>query len=278
MYKYLLSIVCVLSLSAEMVDGVAVIVKEKAITLYDIKKEMRDSNVDMRKATNKLIRAKLEESEIKSRRISVSSTEVYDDIKDTAKKNNMSVNEFYEAILNSNGIDSEEIKVKVKEKLLSQKLYGAIAYSKVPEPTEEEVNEYYELNKASFTHPSAFTVVVYQSNDKTMLAEKIQNPMFNSMQVQASERVLEYNRISPELAKLLESTPVNGFTPIVPNSQGGFMSFYLKDIQDSKTGGIDSARNQILNTIMAQKREQVLSDYFARLRDNANIKVLRMPK
>ena len=278
MYKYLLSLVCVLSLSAEMVDGVAVVVKEKAITLYEIKKEMRDTNVDAKQATNKLIRAKLEETEIKDRRITVSSSEVYDDIKDSARKNNMSVNQFYEAILNSNGVTSEEIKVKVKQKLLSTKLYSAIAYSKVSEPSEAEVKEYYELNKKSFTHPSAFTVVVYQSNNKNMLVEKIQNPMFNSTEVQSNEQTLAYNRISPELANLLANTPVNSFTSIVPNGKGGFMSFYIKDVQDGESGGIDSVRNQILNTIVAQQREQVLTDYFARLRDNANIKILRMPK
>ena len=278
MYKYLLSLVCVLSLSAEMVDGVAVVVKEKAITLYDIKKEMRDSKTDMRVATNTLIRQKLEESEIKSRRISVSPSEVYDEIKEKAKRNNLSVNEFYEAILNAKGISSEELKVKIKQTLLSKKLYAAIAYSQVSMPTDSEVNEYYELNKANFTNPSSFTVVVYQANDKALLVEKIQNPMFNSAEVKFQERVLPYNRISPELAGLLQNTPINSFTPIVPNAQGGHMCFYIKDIESAEAGGVDSVRDQIGNIIVAQKREQVLGDYFARLRDNADIKMIRMPK
>ena len=278
MYKYLLSLVCVLSLSAEMVNGVAVVVKEKAITLYEIKQEMRSANVDMKIATQRLIRQKLEESEIKSRNITVSSSEVYDDIKEKAKQNNMSVNEFYEAILNANGLNSQELKAKIKQTLLSKKLYSSIAYSQVPEPTSTEVEEYYELNKASFTHPSSFTVVVYQSNNKAILVEKIQNPMFNTAEVTSSEQVLPYDRISQQLASLLENTPINGFTPIVPNAQGGFMSFYIKDVQSAEAGGVDSVRNQIVNTIVAQKREQVLSDYFARLRDNADIKMIRMPE
>ncbi len=278
MYKYLLSIVCVLSLSAEMVDGVAVVVKEQAITLYDIKKEMKNSNTDVTTATNILIRQKLEEAEIKDRGISVSSSEVYDDIKDTAQKNNMSVSQFYEAILSSSGVTSQEVKAKVKQKLQSQKLYAAISYSQMIEPTESEVKEYYNLNKSSFTHPSSFTVVVYQSNDKAMLVEKVQNPMFNSTAVEANERVLEYNKISPELANLLTNTPISSFTPIVPNAGGGFLSFYIKGIKNAESAGVESVENQIKNIIISQKREQVLSDYFARLRDNANIKVLRMPQ
>ena len=278
MYKYLLSLVCVLSLSAEMVDGVAVIVKEKAITLYEIKQEMRNSNVDAKRATNKLIRAKLEEAEIKEKRISVSSTEVYDDIKQSAEKNNMTVSQFYEAILNSNGVDSAELKDKVKQKLLSQKLYSAIAYSKVSEPSETEIADYYKLNKAKFSNPSAFSVVIYQANDKAMLIEKVQNPMFSSPNVQVKSQILEASKLSPELVGLLKNTPVNNFTSIIQNAQGGFMSFYVKDFQGGETTSIDIAKNQIINILMSKQREQVLSDHFVRLRDNANINFIRMPK
>ena len=131
MYKFLLSIVCVAGLSAEMVGGVAVVVKDRAITLYDIQKEMQSSNVSKEMAANALIREKLEESEIEERKIKVTSGEVYDDIKQTAKRNNMSVNDFYEAALSARGIGSAGVKKKVKQRLLATKLYQAIAYSKV---------------------------------------------------------------------------------------------------------------------------------------------------
>ena len=136
MYKFLLSVACVLSLSAEMVGGVAVVVKDKAITIYDIEKEMQSSNLNMQNAANILIRQKLEEAEIKERRITVSSGEVYDDIKKTAKRNNMSVSNFYEAALNTSGLDSQEVKEKVKQKLLSQKLYSSITYTQLSQPSD----------------------------------------------------------------------------------------------------------------------------------------------
>ncbi|MCD4668585.1 MAG: peptidyl-prolyl cis-trans isomerase [Sulfurimonas sp.] len=278
MYKFLLSMACVLSLSAEMVGGVAVVVKDKAITIYDIEKEMQSSNLNMQNATNVLIRQKLEEAEIKERRITVSSGEVYDDIKETAKRNNMSVNDFYETALNSGGLDSEDVKEKVKQKLLSQKLYSAITYTQLSQPTEDEIKEYYELNKDKYTHPSAFSTVIYQANDKSILQQKTQNPMFYAPQIQTNEQVLPYDRISPELANLLNRTPLNTFTPVIPNGSGGYMSFYIKEIQSAKESQFEDIKNQILNTIMSNKREQVLSDYFARLRNNAEINIIRMPK
>lgn len=275
MYKFLIMMLAGASLSANMVAGVAIVVKDRAITLRDISKEMQAANVNMDQAINTLVRQKLEESEVKDRKITVSSTEVYEDIKETAKRNKMSVSQLYEAALNSNGMSSSELKNKVKQKLLSKKLYAAIAYSKASRPSESELKEYYDLNKEKFSHPSSFTTVIYQTTDKFALTKKIENPMFYAPQIQTQEQELPYDRISPELAQLLAKTPVNTFTQIVPDGKGGHMSFYVKAVTGAQDLGFEKMRGQIENTIMSTKREQALSDYFARLKDNAQINVLR---
>lgn len=278
MYKIFLTIMLVATLNAEIVDGVAVVVKGNAITLYDIKKEMQTSKIDAESATNVLIRKALEKQEIDDRKISVSSGEVYDDIKQTAARNNLSVSEFYEAVRNSSGLTSAELKEKIKEKLLSQKLYSAIAYSGVTEPTDDEIKAYFETHKDSFTHPSGFKVVIYQSKNKQKLQEKIDNPMFYSPDISSNEQDLPYDRISPELATMLEKTPLSTFTAAVADGKGAYMSFYIKEIKSAKETGLESVRNKIMSMIAAQEREQVLSDYFARLRHNADIKMIRNVK
>jgi len=187
----------------------------------------------------------------------------------------MSISDFYEAVRNSSGLSSTELREKTKEKLLSQKLYASIAYSPVSLPSDDEVKEYYELHKEEFVHPTAFKVIIYSSKDKSLLQKKISNPMFYSSDIQTSEQRLVYERISPELAKFLESAEVKSFTPIVPDGKGGNMSFYLKEIESTKISGYEDVKNRVVMLIMAKKREQVLSDYFARLRGNADIKILR---
>jgi len=278
MYKLFLALFFSISLYGAIVDGVAVVVKNSAITLYEIKKEMQTAKVESKQALDSLIRKKLEEIESKDRKIKVTSSEVYDDIKKSAARNKLSVSEFYEAIREANGLTSTELKVKIKEKLLSQKLYSAIAYSHMSEPSEEEIKEYYELNKDNFLNPTSFSVSVYVSQDKEGLQAKVDNPMFYSPQIQTKDEVLEYNKISPELAKLLKRTAINTFSPIIPNGKGGYMSFYMKSIASAKETGVESVKNQIANQIMSKKREQVLGDYFARLRSNADIKIIRMPE
>jgi peptidyl-prolyl cis-trans isomerase SurA len=146
------------------------------------------------------------------------------------------------------------------------------------EPSASEINEYYKLHKELFMHPSSFTVTVYFAKEKASLQTKIDNPMFYSPEIHTTDEVLQYDRISPEIASLLEKTSVSTFSTIVPNGKSGYMSFYVKSVKSVEETGIKSVESQISNLIMADKREQVLSDYFARLRTNADIKIIRMPK
>jgi len=67
MKKIVLMVCMSLSLMAEVYDGVAIVVKDKPITLYEIKEEMALSKVDATKASDILIRKKLEEIEIQER-------------------------------------------------------------------------------------------------------------------------------------------------------------------------------------------------------------------
>ncbi|WP_428737484.1 peptidylprolyl isomerase [Sulfurimonas sp.] len=278
MRKFLLVLLFAGFLEAKVYDGVAIVVKNEAITLEDIKNEMKASHIDVKSATDILIRQKLEDAEIEERGITVSSSEVYDDITQMASRNNMTISDFYDAIREANGLSSTQLKEKIKQKLLSQKLYSAIAYASMDEPSDEEIHEYFKLHQDDYKHPASFTVVIYDAKSKELLQEKVDNPMFYSPEIATNEQVLPYERISPELATLLSKTELHGFTPVIPNGKGGYMSFYLKSIESAKEGGIESVRNQIVNAIMADKREVVLSDYFARLRDNAEINIIRMPE
>ncbi|CAI6148149.1 MAG: hypothetical protein SPLUMA1_SPLUMAMAG1_00611 [uncultured Sulfurimonas sp.] len=275
MYKILFTLLISSLLNAELYNGIAIVVKDKAITLLDIKHEMEISNLSATRAADVLIRQKLEEVEIDDRKITVTSSEVYDDIKKLAARNNMSTSDFYDAVRESNGMGSMELKEKTKQKLLSQKLYQAIAYSVVSEPSDLEVQEYYEMHKDTYKHPASFTVIIYDADDKNELQTKVDNPMFYSPSIRTNEQVLPYSKITPELASLLERTFLNSFTNVIPNGKGGFMSFYIKEIESAKADGLSSVRSQIVNSITSHKREQVLSDYFARLKHNADINVIR---
>lgn len=278
MYKILLPLIFSTLLIADPLNGVSVMVKGEIITLQDVKNEMKSSNVNSSIAADILIRKKLESLEIEERKITVSSAEVYEDIKKVAAANKMSVEDLYATAINSNGISSTEFKEKTREKLISQKLYSAIAYSAIETPKDDEIKEYYELYKSDFSHPNAFSVTIYGSQNKSTLEKKITNPMYNSNEVKVNDQTLPYDRVSPELAKILQNTKVGTFTPIITDPNGSFLTFYLKEVHASKEANYENLKDQIINLIIDKKREQVLSDYFARLKGNAQIKVIREVK
>ncbi len=279
MYKItLLSFLFATLLSAELVNGVSAVVKGEAITLHDVKEEMRLSNTSATDARDILIRKKLEAAEIVERKISVNSTEVYEDIKKMAASNKISIDQLYDKVRESNGLSSAEFKEKIKEKLLSQKLYSAIAYASMEAPDEDAMKEYYELHKEEFSRPKAFVVTLYSSSNEEALRKKMSTPVFSSSEVKVEERTLPYDTISPELAQLLEKTEPKSFTPIIMDQKGAYMSFYLKEMQKPSTNSYEEMKNQLSNLVMGEKREQVLSDYFARLRGNADIVMVREAK
>ena len=115
MYKILFTLLISSLLNAELYNGIAIVVKDKAITLLDIKHEMEISKLSATRAADVLIRQKLEEVEIDDRKITVTSSEVYDDIKKLAARNNMSTSDFYDAVRESNGMGSMELKEKTKQ-------------------------------------------------------------------------------------------------------------------------------------------------------------------
>ncbi len=277
MYKLLLTLVFSSLLQAAIYNGVAIIVKDQAITLFEIQEKMHTLHIDAKRASDMLIRQKLEAIEIKEKGIHVENAEVYDEIAKTASRNKLTVSEFYEAVRNSSGLSSTQLKDKIKQRLLTQKLYMSIAYSAVSEPSQEEMHEYYDLHKAELQHPTAFDVVIYQSFNKKKLQEKIDNPMFYSPEIKRSEQTLKYNAISPELAKLLEKTPLNHFSPALPDGKKQYVSFYVKSITSAAKSSFDDLKEEIKNRMMQAQRESVLTDYFARLRQNVLINTLRMP-
>lgn len=278
MQRLLLPLLLLLTtLAAEIVDGVAILVKQEPITLHDIREAMKKDGTDIQTTLDTLIRTRLEAQEAKERKIKVTKEEVYEELEKMAEQNDLNVQQLFDAMQSARGLSSTELKAKVRERLLNQKLYSAIAFSHMDPPTKEEEEEYYRMHQSEFSHPDSFRLTVYRAHDKSRLQEKINNPMFYAPDVQSEEVTLYYDKINPRLAKILEETPVNDFTPVLPDRQGS-LSFFVHEKSMPETASIDSVREEIANTMMGERRNQVLNDYFARLRLNADIQVLRLPE
>lgn len=279
MKKLFLSLLLAPLLSAEIINAIAVTVDNEPITLYDIEQEQALTQLSVKETVDQLIRTKLEEIEAKKRQIDVSNQEVLDELKKMAEQNNMSLPQLYEAMSSSRHLSESQTKEKIKEKLLKQKLFNAIAMAKMDEPTDEEVEEYYNLHLHEYQLPKSIDTVLYSSADQNLLKEKIANPMMSFPGVTTENMTVELSKVNPRLAEILISTDSGSFTPVLPQMGGsGYMSFYLLRKNETITPELERIKEQVVNKIMQDKREQILNEHFQRMRVNADIKVLRLPK
>jgi hypothetical protein len=54
------------------------------------------------------------------------------------------------------------------------------------------------------------------------------------------------------------------------------MSFFIKNRSEETTMPFEQIRSQIKSSIMQERRQKVLNDYFMRLRMNADIEIIRL--
>lgn len=277
MRSLLLSSLLLTSLWSATVGGVAVLVKDSPITLYEVQQEMKQSGTSSQQSADTLIRKKLEQLEATEKKITVSSAEVQEEMERMAKQNNLSMEKFLDAMQSSRGLSQSDLKSKIEESLRGQKLYNTIAFSKMAQPTAQEEAEYYQLHLDEFSRPDSYYVTTYIATSAEALQTKIDDPMRNIAGVNEKEEKIPSASINPQLAQILNKIEIGKFGPILPNGQNSFMSFYMKDKPNLITESLDSVRPQISNAIMGEKRNQVLNDYFTRLRLSADIKVVRLP-
>lgn len=272
-----LSVVLSTFLWSAPIGGVSVLVKNTPITLYEVQQEMKQSGTNATQSADTLIRKKLEQLEASEKKITVTSTEINEELARMAAQNNLSQEQFLNAMQTVRGLSEKDLRAKVEETIKGQKLYSAIAFSKMAQPSAEEENEYYQLHLDEFSRPESFAVTTYTSKSKEALAMQISDPMRHVENIQMKEENIPFGKINPQLAQILNKIPEGSFSAILPNGQNGFMSFYMRDKINVVTENIEAVRPQIANAILGEKRNQVLNDYFTRLRLSADIKVLRLP-
>ncbi len=272
-----LSVVLSTFLWSAPIGGVSVLVKNTPITLYEVQQEMKQSGTNASQSADTLIRKKLEQLEAAEKKITVTSVEINEELTRMAAQNNLSMEQFLNAMQTVRGLSEKDLKAKVEETIKGQKLYSAIAFSKMAQPSAEEENEYYQLHLDEFSRPESFAVTTYTSKSKEALAMQISDPMRHIENIQMKEENISFGKINPQLAQILNKIPEGSFSTILPNGQNGFMSFYMRDKVNVVTENIEAVRPQIANAILGEKRNQVLNDYFTRLRLSADIKVLRLP-
>jgi parvulin-like peptidyl-prolyl isomerase len=274
MYKLFLSLIISSGISfAAMINGIAIIVNDEPITLYDIDKTMSVNNVSKNEAVSYLIDKILYDQLVKENNIDA---DIFD------------INNYIEKLANSNGMDVYAFKSVVKQKypdysvfeneaknaVIRQKLVQKIVKGQLAIATEEDMKLYYEKNKSQFLSAKNYEVIQYMSKNKTSLVNTIKNPLLISADVQKESVTLNTEKLQAQMQYLLNETKENSFTPIfTANKQ--FVALFVLRKQGSAPLSFESVKAKIFNDIMSLREKKYLKDHFEKQKLTADIKIVR---
>lgn len=273
MKKTLVALLLGFSLSqAGLVNGIAMVVNNEPITLYDIDQEMQAKNVDKNQAVKNLINDLIYDQEIKKNKISVDIFDVDNYIAKLAAQNNMQPLEFKSLIRQQRDYDA--FIETVKQQLMHQKLIRKVAGGKIKIATDEDLKIYYENNKEQFRVADNIEVTVYVSKEKRLLQQLASNPMMSDNRIMSQDISFNYKELNPQVKYVLQSTREKEFSPIFAQNDN-YNMFFVKNKVGEKVLSFAEVKEQIFQIVMEQREANFLNEYFETQKITSTIKIYR---
>lgn len=272
--RVLFTLLATFSLShANMINGVALSVNEVPITLYDIDKTIQDKGINKAEAVSLLVDEVLYNNQMEKENISVDIFELNDYLERIAKSNGMDLYTF-KSVLRQQNQNYEAFEANTKKEIMKRKLAAKIVQGNLKIATEDDLKIYYENNKNKFSTASSIEVTQYSSKDRRALQVISKNPMANVEGIAKSDFNLEQDKLNSQLKFLLNDTTIGSFTPIV-TAQQQYVMFYVKNKNGVEVLPFEEVKEKIFNTVMNEREQKFLKDYFEKLKLTADIKVIR---
>jgi hypothetical protein len=274
MYKLFLTLLVSSGISfAGMINGVALIVNDEPITIYDIDNTMSVNKIGKNQAVGLLIDKALYEQSIKENNISADIFEINDYIEKLANANGMDIYTFKSVVKQKYG-DYTAFEDEAKDAVIRQKLIQKIVKGQLAIATDEDMQLYYEKNKEQFSTSKFYEVTQYTSKNKSSLNSAIKNPMVLPSDVEREPVRLASDKLQPQMQYLLNETKTNSFTPIfTANKQ--FISLFVTRKEGTTSLNFESVKAKIFNDMMSLREKKYLKDYFEKEKLTADIKIVR---
>lgn len=275
MKKFLISCFFAASiLYAQNIGGIAMIVENEPITIYDINQAMKQLNTkDKQKAIAFLVDDRIQTSEAKKFGIQVSNFELKKKLDQIAKSNNTDINGL-QVKIEKDGFDFENFKKQIRKDLQKEKLYQSIMQNAKINTDDETLKHFYETNIDKFSTFSNVDLVVYNSSNPELLQKLLNNPMYKNSQIKSKAISLNASSIDPRLLALLNNTKVGNFTPIL-NGENTYIIYFVKEKYGKNPIEFDLIKDQIANAYTINQKEQALKNHLDKIRANAHIEELR---
>jgi len=179
--KFLILLSFSIFLNAGLNNAIAIIVNEKAITLYDIDETMNRDKLSHNQAVVTLIDKVLYEEEIKKFSLDASKYEINEYLNKLALSNGMELKDFKKAVKKQQNYT--QFWNQIKKRIINQKLITKIATGQLKIANQEDMKLYYENNIQQFKIKKN-SIEVYQFN-------QVKNKIFNIIMAQREKKFLK---------------------------------------------------------------------------------------
>ncbi len=259
--------------SAGMVDGIALVVNDDPITLFDIEKKKYQKKLSKEDAVSQLIDETLFTQLVRKNNISADIFDVNNYLEKLAASNGMDLYAF-KSIIKQKYKDYSRYEEQTKNLIIRQKLTDKLVRGNIKLASEEDLKIYYENNTSKFQMASKVKAIQYASKDKVALNNIRKEPMAEIPGVSKSKIELDQTNLNPQLRYIINETKINQFTPIFTSNKQ-FVSLLIMEKEDQETIKFENVRDRIFNIVMQDREKKYLKDYFEKLKLSADIKIVR---
>lgn len=259
--------------SQQLVNGLAAIVENEPITMYEVYKTSQILKTDEKNAINFLIKDRLEQAQIKALNIDASSFEINERMQKIAQENGVNLADL-SSVLSRQGINYSDFKEDVAKSIKQEKLYQNIFKDAKVNVSEEGARAYFEQNSSQFVKFAEVKATRYISGQRELLESIQDSPLSVNPAVKTEILELKSEQIPPQLRQIFEMTKDGSFTQIF-QTPSGFEMFLVSSKSGVTMPRFEDVKNEVMSSIYRLEEERVISEYFNKLRAKANIKMLR---
>ncbi len=274
MIKIIFAFVMSLTISyAQLIDGIALVVNDDPITLYDIEKMKNENKLSKEEAVSKLVDKALFNQLIKKHNVNVDILDINEYLEKLADSNGLDIYTF-KSLIKQKYKDYDKYEKEVEELILRQKLIERLVRGKINIATEEDLKIYYDNNKTKFQMASKVSVIEFASFNRIDLKKVIKNPISNIAGVSRNTLELEQSTLNPRLRYMINETNINQFTPVF-RSNKKYISFLITKKDGLQVIKFVDVKDKIFNIVMKDRENKYLKDYFEKLKLSADIRIVR---
>jgi parvulin-like peptidyl-prolyl isomerase len=257
------------TLQAKMMDGIAMIVEGEAVTTAEIRAVQTQLSVSKEEAIDLLIQDRLQKSAMKD--IKVSEESIDSKIAEIAAQNNLTIPKMQKILLQQ-GTPWVKYRKSIKESLKKSKFFQKEVVSSIPDPSQNEIETFYNNHKKLFTIPTRISVIEYASSSKDKIDKFLKTHKakgISSRKITKMTKKME----SSLLTTLLQTQNRNSTRPI--NTGAKYIVFKVLSKKGKSTMPFETAQGSVTAKWKEQQQQKALKGYFEKLRTRAEIQKIR---